>query len=108
MKGELEEGIKALGFRYTVILRPGLIQGERQESRPAEAVVRGLAAWMRRVSPRLTDWWVNDAGVIGRAAVRCGMECAEGRREEGVWEVGIGEIERLGREGEGERGKEGL
>lgn len=96
MKGELEEKVKALGFEHTVILRPGLIQGTREESRPAEAVVRGLAGWMRRVSPRLTDWWVNDAGVIAEAAVRAGLEC-EGGREAGVWVLGQGEIEKLGR-----------
>lgn len=99
MKGELEDKVKALGFKHTVILRPGLIQGTREESRPAEAVVRGLAGWMRKVSPRLTDFWVNDAGVIAGAAVVAGLRCVGGEREEGVWEIGQGEIERLGREG---------
>ena len=98
MKGELEDKVKALGFRHTVIVKPGLIQGSREESRPAEAVVRGIAGWMRKVSPKLTDWWVNDAEVIAKAAVRAGWDCAEGKREEGVWEVGMGEIEKLGRD----------
>lgn len=98
MKGELEDKVRALGFKHTVILRPGLIQGARDESRPAEAVVRSLAGWMRKVSPKLTDFWVNDAGVIGKAAVVAGLKCVEGGREPGVWEIGQGEIETLGRE----------
>jgi uncharacterized protein YbjT (DUF2867 family) len=36
MKGELEDAVKALGFKHTVILRPGLIVGGREDSRPAE------------------------------------------------------------------------
>ena len=66
------------------------------ESSRGAGVVWGGGGWLRRVSPRLTDWWVNDAGVIAEAAVRAGFEC-EGGREEGVWVLGQGEIERLGR-----------
>ncbi|KAF2438139.1 NAD dependent epimerase/dehydratase family protein-like protein [Karstenula rhodostoma CBS 690.94] len=98
MKGELEEKVKALGFKHTVILRPGLIQGAREESRPAEAAVRSLAGWMRKISPRLTDFWVNEAEHIGKAAVVAGLKCVQGEREAGVWEIGQGEIEKLGRE----------
>ncbi|KAF9729629.1 hypothetical protein PMIN03_009356 [Paraphaeosphaeria minitans] len=98
MKGELEEKVKALGFKHTVILRPGLIQGARDESRPAEAVARSLAGWMSKISPRLTDFWVNDAGVIARAAVVAGLKCVDGQRGAGVWEIGQGDIEKLGQE----------
>lgn len=43
LKGEIEEDVKALDFDHTVILRPGLISGKREESRPAEAVVRQVS-----------------------------------------------------------------
>ncbi|KAF1976870.1 NAD dependent epimerase/dehydratase family protein-like protein [Bimuria novae-zelandiae CBS 107.79] len=98
MKGELEDMVKNLGFKYTVILKPGLIQGSREESRPLEAVGRSIAGALRRVSPKLVDFWVNDASVIAKAAVVAGLACAEGRREAGVWEVDMAEIEKLGRE----------
>lgn len=98
MRGELEARVRELGFAHTVILRPGLIQGSREESRPAEAVVRGIAGALRKLSPKLTDFWVNDASVIGKAAVVAGMRCVEGQREPGVWEIGQAEIEKLGRE----------
>ena len=97
MKAELEEAVKALEFPYTVIVKPGLLMGDRTESRPAEAVLRGVARGLGRVSTALTDWWAQDAEVIGRAAVKAGLDCVEGRREEGIWVVGQGDIVRLGR-----------
>jgi hypothetical protein len=48
MKGELEDEFKALSFEHTVILRPGLLMGERNELRTAEwatqKLFRGLGA----------------------------------------------------------------
>lgn len=98
MKGELEERVKALGFDHCVILRPGLILGERQEKRWAEGLARGLAGALRSVSPGFVEGWAQDAGVIARAAVRAGVECVEGRGKEGVWEVGQAEIVKLGKD----------
>ena len=92
MKGELEDGVQALGFKHTVILRPGLIVGERTESRPAEAVVRGIAKSLRSLTPALTDFWAQDASVIARAAVNAGVMCLEGKHEDGVWIMGQAEI----------------
>ncbi|KAF1831654.1 NAD dependent epimerase/dehydratase family protein-like protein [Decorospora gaudefroyi] len=98
MKGELEDSVKALGFTHTVILRPGLIVGERGETRAAEAVLRGVAKGLGRVSAGLTEWWAQDAGVIARAAVEAGVRCGQGEREKGVWVMGMAEIVELGRE----------
>jgi uncharacterized protein YbjT (DUF2867 family) len=97
MKGETEDAVRALGFAHTVILRPGLIVGTRSESRPAEAVFRGIAKALGKVSNVLKDSWAQDAEVIARAAVRAGLDCVEGRREEGVWVLEQGDIIRLGR-----------
>ena len=98
MKGELEEAVKRLGFKHTVIVRPGLIVGDRSESRPAEAALRGLAKGLRSyVSPKATDWWAQDAGVIARAAIHAGVMCLEEKREEGVWVLEMGEIVPMGK-----------
>lgn len=43
VKGEVEQALCTLPFEALVILRPGLLLGERRESRPAEAVARVLA-----------------------------------------------------------------
>ncbi|KAL2069665.1 hypothetical protein VTL71DRAFT_14344 [Oculimacula yallundae] len=96
MKGELEESIKELGFEKTVILRPGLLVGAREESRPAEAVLRGIANVMGSVAHVLKDTWAQDAEVVGRAAVAAGLQALEGDKPK-VWEVGQSEVVRLGR-----------
>ena len=105
MKAELEEAVKELGFPHTVIMKPGLLVGERKDSRPPEAVFRYLAKGMRKLGGvALTDWWAQDVDVIAKAAVSAGLACAGGKREEGVWFVEQGEIVRLGRK-EWEGGK---
>ncbi|KAJ5626977.1 NAD(P)-binding protein [Penicillium herquei] len=78
MKGEIEEDIKALGFERTVILRPGLIAGTREESRPAEAAVRFIAGWAGKLHSSLKDGWAQEADVIGQAAVKAGLKALEG------------------------------
>ncbi|KAF2801080.1 NAD dependent epimerase/dehydratase family protein-like protein [Melanomma pulvis-pyrius CBS 109.77] len=97
MKGELEEKVKALGFKHTVLLRPGLIVGSRNESRFAEAVARTIASGLGKVSPMLVNGWAQDADVIARAAVNAGLLCVEGKKEAGLWEVGMTEIVELGK-----------
>jgi uncharacterized protein YbjT (DUF2867 family) len=98
MKGELEDAVKALGFKHTVILRPGLIVGGREDSRPAEFAVQSVARAFRRITPALTDFWAQDATVIARAAVNAGVKCVEGEKEPGIWLLGQADIVALGKE----------
>ncbi|KAI6822490.1 NAD dependent epimerase/dehydratase family protein-like protein [Hortaea werneckii] len=97
MKGELEEAVKALDFEHCIILRPGLIVGERNESRMAEGVFRKIASAAGCVSNGLKDFWAQDADVIGRAAVKAGMNCLEGKEEEKFRILGQSDIVRMGR-----------
>ncbi|EKG11786.1 NmrA-like protein [Macrophomina phaseolina MS6] len=99
MKGELEDAVKALGFEHTVILRPGLLLGPREDSRPAEWALQKVAGLAGAVSGGvLSDFWAQDARVVARAAVKAGVMCVEGgRAEKGVWELGQKEIVRLGK-----------
>lgn len=97
MKGELEEAVKALDFEKTVILRPGLIVGTREGSRPAEAAARLVARFLGRVSGHwLTDGWAQDADVIAKAAVNGGLKALAGEGPK-VWMLGQSDIVRLGR-----------
>jgi len=95
MKGELEEAVKALDFEKTVILRPGLIVGSREDSRPAEWIVRKIAVTAGSLSNAAKDFWAQDAEVIARAAVAAGLKSLEGGQK--VWMVGQSDIVRLGR-----------
>lgn len=88
MKGEIEEDVKALGFERTVILRPGLISGTREESRPLEAGIRFIAGWAGKLHSSLKDGWAQEADVIGKAAVIAGLKALGGDVPEGsekVW-----------------------
>jgi nucleoside-diphosphate-sugar epimerase len=97
MKGELEEAVKKLDFDSTIILRPGLIVGGREDSRPSEFVVRKIAGVLGAISkPWLTDAWAQDAEVIGRAAVSAGEKALTGEAPK-IWMLGQSDIVRLGR-----------
>ncbi|MCJ1313145.1 Protein fmp52, mitochondrial [Agyrium rufum] len=97
LKGELDQAVKEVGFKYTVILRPGLLVGRREKSRYAEGVLRFVARWMGSVSKSLTDFWAQDIDTIAKAAVSAALLCARGERPEGVWVVEQKNIIRLGR-----------
>jgi uncharacterized protein YbjT (DUF2867 family) len=97
MKGELEDAVKALGFKHCVILKPGLLVGTRKESRPTEWLVQQVAKGAGAVGNGLKDFWAQDAEVVAKAAVSAGLSCVEGKREEGVWILEQKDVVRLGR-----------
>lgn len=98
MKAEVDEAVQEIGFPHTVLVKPGLLLGARKDSRTAEAILQAIAKGLGAISKVwLTEWWAQDVDVIGRAAVVAGMQCLEGKREEGVWVVSQSDIIRLGR-----------
>jgi uncharacterized protein YbjT (DUF2867 family) len=98
MKGELEDSVKDLGFKHTVILRPGLIVGARKDSRALESGLTSIANVMGSISGnKLKDFWAQDAEVIARAAVNAGFQCNEGGKEDGLWLLTQADVVRLGR-----------
>jgi uncharacterized protein YbjT (DUF2867 family) len=80
-KGELEDAVGSLAFESLTILRPGLLLGERRESRPAESVARAFAPVLalllhgpfRRYRP-------VPAVIVAAAMVRAALSAAPGRR----------------------------
>ncbi|KAJ5168612.1 uncharacterized protein N7482_004206 [Penicillium canariense] len=104
MKGEIEEDVKALGFERTVIVRPGLISGTREESRPLEASMRFIAGWAGKLHPSLKDGWAQDADVIAQAAVNAGLKALDGdvpAGSEKVWIIDGTQIISLGKKSAG-------
>ncbi|KAL9057726.1 MAG: hypothetical protein Q9162_002200 [Coniocarpon cinnabarinum] len=101
MKGELDEAVQDIGFEKVVLVKPGLIVGTREDSRPPEAAIRYLATFLGRVSNnKLKDFWAQDADVIGKAAVHAGLKCLNGDQDvpEGkTWILSMADIIRLGR-----------
>lgn len=77
VKGELERDVEALGFPSLTLVRPGLIGGERVESRPAERAAALLLTALRPVLPRSLR--VNPAPAIARALLEAALEGRPGR-----------------------------
>lgn len=51
-KGELERDLKSLGYSSITFVRPGLIGGERAESRPAEQLGVKVSEWLKPLLPK--------------------------------------------------------
>lgn len=96
MKGEIEEHVKELGFDHTIILRPGLIVGKREETRLAEGIFRTIATGLGHVHSYLKDTWAQDADVIAKAAVSAAIKAEKGEVKDKVWIIGQKDIIRLG------------
>jgi uncharacterized protein YbjT (DUF2867 family) len=81
VKGEAEAAVNKRAFRAVHVLRPGLLLGDRQESRPAEALFRALAPITNPLMVgRLRMYRAIDAAVVGAAMVGAAFSPEEGRR----------------------------
>ena len=99
MKGELEDAVTGLGFEKTVFVKPGMIIGNRETSKPLDGVMGGLAWFTGVISGgKLRDIWAADADVIARAAIIAGLEAVEGKGPQ-VRHLGHAEIVQLGKLG---------
>ena len=98
LKAEIEEAVKVLEFKHVVLVKPGLIVGPREDSRPIESLFRGLANGLGSISGgALKNFWAQDVDVIAKAAVSAGIKCLDGQAPHGkVWEVQQADILRLG------------
>jgi len=65
VKGEAEESVSGCGFPSLTIVRPGLIGGVREESRPLEFAAQRFVGALGRILPR--RYRINPAPVIARA-----------------------------------------
>ena len=98
MKGELDEAAKSAGFEHTIILKPGLLVGTRQDSRPGEFIGRKMASFLGAVSGNmLKDPWAVDAEIVAKAAVIASVKALNGEIIEKVTVLGHKDILRMGR-----------
>ncbi|WP_028103761.1 NAD-dependent dehydratase [Pseudoduganella violaceinigra] len=71
VKGEVEHGLRSLGFPTLVIARPGLIGGAREEFRLGEKIMVPILSLLGPVLPRA--WRINPAANIARAMLGAAM-----------------------------------
>jgi uncharacterized protein YbjT (DUF2867 family) len=99
LKGELEDAVKGLEFEHLVILRPGLLRGQREQPRLGERIFSAGITLAGKIGGKsVEDGLAQDAEVVARAAVSAGLKCVKGEHEKGVWELGQKEIVKLGRD----------
>lgn len=97
MKVGVEEAIRGLGFDNAVIVRPGLIMGDRETSRLAEVIVDTAVRGVGRLSQGAQDSLGQGADEIARAAVAASEIAAQGKAPEKFWVLEAADIVRLGR-----------
>ncbi len=89
VKGETERDVAAVGIATTIAFRPSILDGDRDESRPAEQL--GLVV-LRALAPVLGKLRPTRAEDVARAMIN-----EAGRGQPGTRTIGAGEIARLAR-----------
>lgn len=86
-KGELERDLLALGYPSLTFVRPGLIGGDRQESRPAEQIGVRLSLLLKPLLPR--RYRVVSAGQIAQELLHSALAAQGGVRVVMSEDIGI-------------------
>jgi uncharacterized protein YbjT (DUF2867 family) len=77
MKGELDREIKKLPFRCIRILKPGILSGNRTESRPAEAISIRMMTGLGKI-PFLKKYRPYPATMVAKAMINAALDETEG------------------------------
>ena len=85
VKGELERDLATLGFRSLSFVRPGLIGGERDETRPAERVAAIVLGALHPILPRRLR--INPAERIAQALIDAAIAARPGTHIVGLAEL---------------------
>ena len=98
MKAGVEDAVRDLDFDHGIVLRPGMILGQREESRAAEGIMQSFFRGLGSINRGLGDALGHEAQVIGRAAVRAAQLAEEGKAPSKFWVLEGKDIVRLGRD----------
>lgn len=72
VKGELESALRTLGFASLMLVRPGLIGGDREERRLGETVATHVLRTLHPLLP--TKWRINPAERIADALLGAALD----------------------------------
>ncbi|KAI2621930.1 NAD(P)-binding protein [Hypomontagnella submonticulosa] len=98
MKIGVEDAIKDLNFDQAIILRPGLLLGDRETPKAANTIFGAFVRGLGKLSLGIQDRLGQEADVIARAAVRAALLAAEGKAPSKYWIIEAAEIVKLGRD----------
>ncbi len=76
VKGELEQALRGMGFASLTLVRPGLIGGQRRESRPTERAGQIVLGALGPLLPR--GWRLNPAPRIAQALLQAALAAPPG------------------------------
>ncbi|KAF7196756.1 Protein fmp52-2, mitochondrial [Pseudocercospora fuligena] len=95
MKVGVENAIRELDFEQAIIVRPGMILGEREK--PKAPFFEWLLSNTHKVSQGLQDSMGQDQRIIGKAAVAAARQAQEGKAPSKYWVLEQADVVRLGR-----------
>ncbi len=88
VKGETEEAITRLDFWSIHVFRPGVLVGERRETRIGERVAAGLTTLLRKISPSiLGDYNPTQASTLADKMVEAAQVISSGVHFHGAREL---------------------
>jgi uncharacterized protein YbjT (DUF2867 family) len=96
MKLGVENAVRDLDFDASVIVKPGMILGNREEGRLAEGIAQRLVHGLGSIRPAWRDGLGQEADVIARAAVKATQLAAEGKAPSKHWVLYGADIIKLG------------
>jgi uncharacterized protein YbjT (DUF2867 family) len=97
MKIGVEDAVEGLNFEHGLVLRPGLIMGEREVAHTGGWLMNATARFLGRFSQGLQDGIGQEAPEIARAAVHAADLAADGKAPSEFWVLEQKDIVRLGR-----------
>jgi uncharacterized protein YbjT (DUF2867 family) len=97
MKAGVENAVKELGFDHVIILRPGMILGERETGRAAEGIAQTAVRGLGKISLAVQNSLGQEADVIARAAIRAAETADKDEAPSKFWVLEGHEILKLGK-----------
>lgn len=83
IKGELEEVVQQLPFNKIAIVRPSVLDGNREENRPMEKFSIKASRLLARILPPLKKWRPIHASIVARAMINADLR----KETSGIYEL---------------------
>ncbi|VUC19983.1 unnamed protein product, partial [Clonostachys rosea] len=96
MKVGVEDTVKGLEFEHSIIVRPGMLLGAREEQRFVEKGAQSIVSGLGLVHKGLKNALGQDVDVIARATAKAIQQANEGKAPSKHWVLEGADILKLG------------